>query len=96
MKTKHTPGPWRLSENNAGIKGSNWIFAGEKSIAVVKLDTFARSLANARLIAAAPLLLAGCEYAFDLLSRNKPLSEEQRRRLLAALSGSIAEAKGKK
>jgi len=60
MKTKHTPGPWR----EGSTAHSKWVEAG--AVRICQVDTeeenaginFYESEANARLIAAAPDLLA--------------------------------------
>jgi len=63
--TKHTPGPWRVEDDVQGCKN---IFAGTDAFATVHADRDsvaythgideAEDAANARLIAAAPDLLA--------------------------------------
>lgn len=95
-KPKHFPGPWRVSENNAGIKGSNWIFDSKgRDVAVVKLHTFASALANARLIAAAPELLDAALIARAILSRLGANDPEHKLRLeYLQIEEAIAKAKG--
>jgi hypothetical protein len=64
MTAKHTPGPWRF--NPVGeVRGADWN--------VVVCDTYGNgdddvADADARLIAAAPELLAACERALMLMS----------------------------
>lgn len=75
--TTHTPAPWRFVLNAAFSDGqpsaSVWIEAGEyRSLAT--LIPVAEVEANARLIAAAPDLLAACEKfveSFKSLQREK-------------------------
>lgn len=70
MTTKHTPGPWTASNH-----GVTWrILAGEAGgfsrpiiARTCEAQTDAEAEANARLIAAAPELLAACETALTAL-----------------------------
>jgi hypothetical protein len=55
-ETKHTPGPWRLDTWNG------WLLSAE-DVGIVKFDMNRTLLADAKLIAAAPELLAACELA---------------------------------
>ncbi len=61
MKTKHTPGPWSLSGANT-VHGPDCIvaFVGTADEEVRRFSG-ERQSADARLIAAAPDLLAACE-----------------------------------
>jgi hypothetical protein len=59
-ETQHTPGPWRFNENPTHADLTIW---GSEGTAVVtdlgdRLTTYKQNCANARLIAAAPELLA--------------------------------------
>lgn len=73
METKHTPGPWRTGTPYATggnqcrrvpiVGGDNW--PDEEDIAVVGGGLASPCDANARLIAAAPLLLEALQMAFD-------------------------------
>lgn len=62
MTTKHTPGPWNLSANEDGrtyVEASN---DTADDIAALLMDhDQQQNAANARLIAAAPDLLAACK-----------------------------------
>ena len=62
MNTKHTPGPWTVREHNYGdVRGCHGVFAaGVTHPLVISVygDSIENSDANARLIAAAPDLLA--------------------------------------
>jgi hypothetical protein len=66
-ETKHTPGPWRAEESAHQQEFSHWIgttslkvMPRQSTIAAVLNAGSEESAANARLIAAAPELLAGC------------------------------------
>lgn len=56
MNTKHTPGPWLTDEMMPGDQ-YRYVFAAKGPI-VCRVSAFAAGEANARLIAAAPELLA--------------------------------------
>jgi len=63
---KHTPGPWHIEEHGIYVKNRVWVSADRVRVAVVDQEYIggepaALSIANARLIAAAPGLLAACE-----------------------------------
>ena len=69
MSTKHTPGPWRFGEAKNGyttIGGGNW---GEFATVVTRMEgrdhDDPTGVANARLIVAAPDLLAAVEALFQ-------------------------------
>ena len=71
----HTPGPWDYSDQTGSRKhcylGQVWDSEGE-SLAVLDSTTDpAVATANARLIAAAPDLLAACEDAIRLLDEHR-------------------------
>lgn len=59
MNTKHTPGPWLTDEMMPGDQ-YRYVFAAKGPI-VCRVSAFAAGEANARLIAAAPDLLAACK-----------------------------------
>lgn len=80
--SKHTPGPWSISETgpkysiNAGNGG-----ASNKHIAMVSCyqqftNDHAENLANARIIAAAPELLEVCEEALGLFERMRMATDD--------------------
>lgn len=54
MKTNHTPGPWNI------VQGSNSIMSPIGVVATVNMDARGTMGDDARLIAAAPDLLAAC------------------------------------
>jgi len=64
MKTKHTPGPWSITERKQEIRGNAWRLVleidGPYTEPVTNLYG-AESRANARLIAAAPEMLEALE-----------------------------------
>ena len=67
-ETKHTEGPWTVALNELTIK------AGDRTVAHAHKGIFAaeewpEAKANARLIAAAPMLLQAAEDALESLSR---------------------------
>lgn len=75
MSERHTPGPWAIREDCVGFDQQivRWLIhdrnasgRGYKPIATVHAG-FTRAAADARLIAAAPDLLAACEAATALL-----------------------------
>jgi hypothetical protein len=73
--SKHTPGPWETDDHE-----THWsIMAGDQHVADVRafnspVTTFAEGDANARLITAAPNLLAACERALAWL---EPFQDEE-------------------
>lgn len=97
MNAKHTPGPWKVGKGiNATV-----ITSDEKTCIAGMIDARRDTLggasladieANARLIAAAPELLAACQYVveFDLLS----LSSEQMHTLAKRCRDAINKATG--
>jgi hypothetical protein len=78
MKTSHTPGPWALGEFNehlgydcmtSGVRAGQAVLDGmdygQKLCEEISEEGKARMLADARLIAAAPDLLASLEGLFE-------------------------------
>lgn len=91
----HTPGPWTLAEATATIpiKGANG-----KTVASVRYGP--TDLDDARLIAAAPELLAACEAWIDWRERlagkdATRTSAEHGMKLHADMVAAIAKAKGR-
>lgn len=77
-KTKHTPGPWTAAPNAESGGYSIWCGAdtpAEEGIAATLVGT-ENEEANARLIAAAPDLLAFAEWAVSLISAEYPQQQE--------------------
>ena len=68
----HTPGPWTTDPEcgNETVLGSDGIMVADCSITVLHVTyrTYAIDRANARLVAAAPDLLAACESALKRLA----------------------------
>ncbi|MFA5377170.1 MAG: hypothetical protein WC455_15570 [Dehalococcoidia bacterium] len=70
MNTQHTPGPWEVYKGHDGKLGQTHILAHNPN---TKLSDYAVAVmvdgneADARLIAAAPDLLAACEQALRVL-----------------------------
>lgn len=60
---KHTPGPWTLAKGSLGV----YVMVGDREISST-VGSSREDLANARLIAAAPELLAALENLVDLLA----------------------------
>ena len=70
--TAHTPGPWwvynegsRFPGIEARLNGSVVVYGNDNEIEGVKGRTHAEAIANARLIAAAPELLAALEMVLE-------------------------------
>ena len=104
MEAKHTPGPWELRTiDTADVRGAVHVYAGG---AAVTTDVWGRTLpesdANARLIAAAPDLLAFAESVESILGDRCecPTSDAQTRaecpfcRLVMSARSAIARARG--
>jgi hypothetical protein len=83
---KHTPGPWSIG---AGSRGVAIIARGWETplVATVAVDGHSEdaTLANSRLIAAAPDMYAILDEAFDFLGRTDG-AVEIRERILAVLN----------
>lgn len=90
MTRKHTPGPWRLepswleTDNPYVVADNGKIFPYVEFVADVALE------ADARLIAAAPELLAACEMALLDMRYYATVHGES----ITALEAAIAKAKG--
>ncbi len=77
---KHTPGPWAFTEGDVERRAMSEVFkAKDKTygIALVNCEwsnpsARAEDIANARLIAAAPDLLAACKSIMELLLNGSP------------------------
>jgi hypothetical protein len=87
--SNHTPGPWAVSNDQLG----QYINAGGKVIAAIPdgsvASDYVQDVCNARLIAAAPDLLAACESACLTV-----WAEPQFKHLADKLRATIAKAKG--
>lgn len=98
---KHTPGPWRVERQNASPTTGEWMIAGANPgyLAEVRDCGSGCAKANARLIAAAPELLAALELAVqhydEWASAELPHDlDEERLPWLAPARAVIAKAKG--
>lgn len=90
-ETQHTSGPWSTAEWPSREKDYIRIFAGTTYVGSVgnSDDQFERTEANARLIAAAPDLLAACEAVISAgESENLPTT------VYDAVESAIAKANG--
>lgn len=67
MKSQHTPGPWQLSARYSGQTSDEWYVASltESPIFTIVCGR-PEARANAKLIAAAPVLLAALQALFAL------------------------------
>jgi hypothetical protein len=81
--SKHTPGPWTLDigdERHHAISAKNWFGFANVVTATLhadgKIRTHARGMANARLIKAAPDLLAAAEVLLENSGHISPFGGE--------------------
>jgi len=96
MNTKHTPGPWGMGQT--GESSDFEINAGNKQVAVVRdgrhvldMKSNEESTANARLIAAAPELLA----ALNRMMRVTPMANDQQIEAIQQAMTALAKVEGK-
>ena len=103
MNTKHTPGPWVdgdiCGDHNVGIGRYRLITGGGELIAHTWPDSSEHEEANARLIAAAPELLAACQEFLrfaDLPNECVPRGDYIRYQVsaISAARAAIAKAEG--
>ena len=74
-KTQHTPGPWLNGGSAKDGEFTNWFVSAPPNCIAVCPERDGSSEANARLIAAAPELLAACREVaewHDLVKQNYP------------------------
>jgi hypothetical protein len=92
--TKHTKGEWRRFTNQATRRGEIFIEnENGRTVAAISVQRDAEEeRANARLIAAAPELLAVCEALRNVLPRYEPSPETLE--IWAQSEAAIAKAKG--
>lgn len=86
-KGEHTPGPWHIKtyeRHNAAIIAD----AAGDELATIDLACMPGAKADARLIAAAPDLLAACEWSLSMMAGGRP--EED----IAHLRDAIKKARG--
>jgi hypothetical protein len=97
--TQHTPGPWQLDKHARTILSSGWLtYPAKKAICTVRpyprtAEANQEGKANARLIAAAPEMLAALKWASDYLS-GWPRDDLQRH-CRQAVQAAIAKAEGR-
>jgi hypothetical protein len=105
---KHTPGPWRANERTICPRSRKWVQTdvrgGGEVVAIcsrtrhtVSDDDVAEVMANARLIAAAPDLLAACEAAMEFLPKGEypgGSGQTEAVRVRDLVRAAIAKAKG--
>lgn len=90
-QTKHTPGPWNLSEDGDLVIGKRGPFRLVKGfMAAGGMPDAAEALANANLIAAAPELLQACKDALAAFEYNGFYNPYQ----IGGLKDAIAKAEG--
>lgn len=106
MTTQHTPGPWHWDgsyarrDNSRIIKVVNGPASGNWVAAALDFNRDDRDdevNANAHLIAAAPDLLASCQFALDWVNRigeHAPIQFGGEAEVAAQLRASIAKAEG--
>lgn len=67
MSAKHTPGPWRYEEHYDGYEILSSSKEMSATVATLGMRLSETGRADARLIAAAPELLAACKDALDAM-----------------------------
>lgn len=98
---KHTPGPWQVLAGEPGDRSSRTIVAltPYRKIASVRVDGAVQPLpceeADARLIAAAPDLLAALEECRLWLGSDEPMPTAKMWELGAIVRAAITKAKGR-
>lgn len=97
--TTHTPGPWTVKSREAHNLGESGIVAcdihhGDIRVGAANVKPGIPFEANARLIAAAPDLLASCEVACDEFSIGT-FSAERRQRAVEFIRAAMKKAAGK-
>lgn len=90
----HTPGPWRIDKLGPWVEADDRV---EGSVADCDVGRWeeAQRIANARLIAAAPDLLAACEFAAAVLSVVRALAKDDPRDRIALDRCAVAIAKAR-
>lgn len=96
---KHTPTPWRVRIDEAEDGSARYVYlAGpgpDDTCDIARLMRGEEEIvaADARLLAAAPALLAACQEVHDYLDNLQDPDEDERRHI-AVLAAAIAQAKG--
>ena len=100
MTTQHTPGPWRAEFSSMLAKGRRRFSLESVSahkwfgdLYLTETISDAEQDANARLIAAAPALLAAAKWALAYLDTSDMPFDEQKKR--NALADAIVQAEGR-
>ena len=89
-ETKHTPGPWDALSHDFGRKKVWEVVAGPEDRTIVALNWFSTNAElDAKLIAAAPDMLAACELALEDMVRWKIFGPGRN-----AVESAIKKAKG--
>ena len=95
--SNHTPGPWRVEHSTAkGYLYMSYLYSDEHHIISVGGSSISKgeNKANARLIAAAPDLLAACEAVWQSCDREGRIMLPSNGTTITALRAAIAKAKG--
>jgi hypothetical protein len=91
QNAQHTPGPWRVADGGV----THWYIYRDKDEIATTRHEFPNAEANARLIAAAPDLLAALEAAAPLLaSYEQSNGDNNASRMLQAMYDAIRRARG--
>ena len=92
-KTEHTPGPWRIWLDMDPKQPVEIVGMESDFIATVAMEN-TQARANAHLIAAAPELLAACEFAELVFRKPADTNPEAEIKALGQLRAAIAKARG--
>lgn len=98
--TEHTPGPWSLQPGDTRVVQAHLASGYTQEVAICPIDLALKEnseTANARLIAAAPELLAALELATATLIRLTSINPNKRNSIIGTLDvirAAIAKAKG--
>jgi hypothetical protein len=99
-EAKHTPGPWSVGPTHHESEGKSWLFYSHQThilapngltdLAIVEAGE-EEGQANARLIAAAPDLLAACQDIEIALADTKFASSPLYKQMLAAIEKAVGD-----
>lgn len=92
--SNHTPGPWNVSRKKLGTIEHTDPSGLVDTVAFTSGDTSGSPSANARLIAAAPDLLAACEVVWDSCDAEGRIMLPANGKTITELRSAIAKAKG--
>lgn len=98
MSAQHTPGPWQVergpvSRNLCVMSATTWICGQLQSDNETSIDT-AEVIANARLIAAAPDMLAACKSALEFYDAQPKPHQAGEAAILDGLKAALTKATG--